>query len=243
MLPTPDTSHVSFNTIYEPAEDSFLLLDSLSSPSEAEWLHQRFSNHSPLAIEVGTGSGVVIGFLSANAEYIFGKPITSLGIDVNTNACKATRETARKAIKEQNSSSDYLASACGDLCSAIKPQSVDVLVFNPPYVPTEELPALPNIEQNYRDEFEKDSHLLSLSYAGGLDGMETTYRLLQQIPDVLSGIGVAYVLLCAQNKPEQVKTAVGGLPNGPWLVETIGRSGKKAGWEKLQIIRIWREPN
>ena len=27
MLPTPDTSHVSFDTIYEPSEDSYLFLD------------------------------------------------------------------------------------------------------------------------------------------------------------------------------------------------------------------------
>lgn len=71
--------------------------------------------------------------------------------------------------------------------------------------------------------------------------METTNRLLAQVPDVLSAKGVAYVLLCAQNKPEEVKSAIRELPHGPWQVETVGRSGKKAGWEKLQIVRIWRE--
>jgi len=243
MLPTPDTSHVSFNTIYEPAEDSFLLLDTLSSPIEVEWLHQRFSKFSPLVVEVGTGSGVVIGFITANAEHIFGKPIISLGLDVNAGACKATTQTAHTAIKDQNSRSNYLASICGDLCATIKPHTIDVLVFNPPYVPTEDLPALPSVGPTYAGVFERESHLLSLSYAGGFDGMETTNRLLAQIPNVLSDMGVSYVLLCAQNKPEEVKAATRRLPGGPWLVETVGRSGKKAGWEKLQIIRIWREPS
>lgn len=241
MLPTPDTSHVSFATIYEPAEDSYLLLDTLSAPTESTWLQHRFSHRCPFVAEVGTGSGVVIAFLTANAGQIFGQPIVSLGIDVNTNACKATEQTVIKAISDQESGSTYLASICGDLSSAIRPRSVDVLVFNPPYVPSEQLPSLPNADRVYRDKFEHDSHLLSLSYDGGGDGMETTNRLLDEIPDVLSKNGVAYVLLCAQNKPSAVKESIRQLPKGPWLVETVGTSGKKAGWEKLQIVRIWRD--
>lgn len=241
MLPTPDTSHVSFATIYEPAEDSYLLLDTLSAPAESKWLQERFHHRSPLVVEVGTGSGVVVAFLTANAEQIFGRPVISLGIDVNSNACNATKQTVIKAIADQSSKSHYLASICGDLCSSLRPGSVDVLVFNPPYVPSEQLPSLPNVTRVYRDKFEHDSHLLSLSYDGGEDGMETTTRLLEQIPHALSRQGVAYVLLCAQNKPDAVKNSIRELPDGPWLVETVGSSGKKAGWEKLQIVRIWRD--
>lgn len=243
MLPTPDTSHVSFATIYEPAEDSYLLLDTLSSPAESTWLQERFRDTSPLVVEVGTGSGVVVAFLTANAEHIFGRPITSMGIDVNTNACKATKQTVTKAVNDRSSKSSYLASICGDLCSSLRPGSVDVLVFNPPYVPSEELPSLPNVNRVYLDKFEHESHLLSLSYDGGEDGMETTNRLIAQIPAVLSRQGTAYVLLCAQNKPDLVKESMKALPDGPWLVETVGTSGKKAGWEKLQIVRLWRDPN
>lgn len=241
MLPTPDTSHVSFATIYEPAEDSYLLLDTLSNPSEISWLRHRFKSTAPLTAEVGTGSGVVISFLAANAEHIFGQPIISLGVDVNMNACKATRQTASKAVVDQSSESSYLASICGDLCSSLRPGSIDILIFNPPYVPSEELPAFPNATRVYRDKFEHESHLLALSYDGGEDGMETTNRLLAQMPAVLSKAGAAYVLLCAQNKPSLVKESIRSLPNGPWLVETVGTSGKKAGWEKLQIVRIWRD--
>lgn len=241
MLPTPDTSHVSFRNIYEPAEDSFLLLDTLSDPTETAWLRQRFHAQTPLLVEIGTGSGVVIAFLTANAERLFGRPIASIGVDVNANACNATRQTVLKAIGDQSSKSSYLASVCGDVCASLLSGSVDVLVFNPPYVPSEELPPLPNTGRQYRDQFECDSHLLALSYDGGRDGMETTTRLLRQIPDVLSKCGVAYVLLCAQNQPDRVKESIQQLPDGPWLVQTVGTSGKKAGWEKLQIIRIWRE--
>jgi len=70
--------------------------------------------------------------------------------------------------------------------------------------------------------------------------MEITNKLLDTLPTILSrDRGCAYILLCAQNKPESVKQRIRNW--GPeWRVETVGSSGKKAGWEKLQIIRIWR---
>jgi release factor glutamine methyltransferase len=135
----------------------------------------------------------------------------------------------------------------GDLASAIRPHSVDVFIFNPPYVPAE-LPDLASHnkynaipEGKKATSFEQDSYLLELSYAGGEDGMVVTNRMLEQVPETLSmGRGVAYVLLCAQNKPEVVKQRIRNWGSG-WMAETVGSSGKKAGWEKLVIVRIWRD--
>lgn len=71
--------------------------------------------------------------------------------------------------------------------------------------------------------------------------MMVTNRMLEQIPDILSADrGVAYLLLCAQNNPELVKQRIREWGAG-WMAETVGSSGKKAGWEKLVIVRIWRE--
>jgi release factor glutamine methyltransferase len=254
MLPTPSTEHVSFDTIYEPSEDSYLFLDTLSSRSESEWLFDRFNSASttPLVVEVGTGSGVVLAFVAANSHEIFGRrDILTLGTDVNRNACRATRSTVRIAITERQAAaalkSVHVASVLGDLCTPLRPGSVDVLLFNPPYVPTEELPRLPLVTEHEVEaasrtaKFERDSYYLSLTYAGGMDGMETTNRLLEAIPEVLHPErGVAYVLLCAQNRPEEVKERIRGWGGG-WKAESVGNSGTQAGWEKLVIVRIWRD--
>jgi len=243
MLPTPSTSHVSYNTIYEPAEDSFLLLDTLAAHAEKEWLRNRFpsSTPSPLVTEIGTGSGVVIAFLAANAKVIFARDdLLVLGVDVNVLACKATLTTVSKAITEQGSRTIYLGSLCADISSTLQALLVDVLIFNPPYVPTSTLPAQPSREvSSDGDAFETVSKLLELSYAGGVDGMEITNRLLDELPRVLSKRGVAYVLLCRQNRPEEVKQKI-RVMGECWEVETVGRSGKVAGWEKLEVLRIWR---
>ncbi|KAF4635504.1 hypothetical protein G7Y89_g2601 [Cudoniella acicularis] len=246
MLPTPSTDHVAFERIYEPAEDSYLLLDTLSSESEKAFLRERFHSGvpSPLVVEIGSGSGVVISFIDAHTETIFGRSdILTAGVDVNSHACSATIQTVNVAEKEQKSQGIshgfYLGNVAADLGSAMKPEEVDVLVFNPPYVPTPDLPVLHQKKDS--SEFDRDSHLLSLSYAGGADGMEVTNRLLNSLPEVLSkDRGCAYILLCAQNKPEAVKQQIRSWGE-EWIAETVGSSGKKGGWEKLQIVRVWRE--
>ncbi|KAK8049472.1 hypothetical protein PG994_011202 [Apiospora phragmitis] len=272
MLPTPDTSHVAFERVYEPAEDSYLLLDTLSSESETAFLRSRFGGGSstnattsagtipaPFVVEIGPGSGVVIGFVNAHASHIFGtSSVLTAAIDVNRHACTATRETVRKAAADVSSttsssppkksgSGTFLGAVQGDLTAPLRSGSVDVLIFNPPYVPTEELPRQPMATDMVTSEtaptFQDDSYLLSLSYAGGADGMEITDVLIGRLGEVLAPRrGCAYVLLCAQNKPEAVKQRVRGF--GPdWRAETVGSSGKQAGWEKLQIVRIWGEKN
>ncbi|KAF2851105.1 N(5)-glutamine methyltransferas-like protein MTQ2 [Plenodomus tracheiphilus IPT5] len=252
MLPTPSTSHVCFDRVYEPAEDSYLLLDTLSSEAESTFLKERFSHASsptpPLVLEVGVGSGVVLAFVAANARSILGRhDVLTLGTDINSFACTAASQTICNAISEQEDSRTiFLDVVNGDLATAIRSNSIDIFIFNPPYVPAE----LPDLSRHAdynsladgatKTSFEQDSYLLELSYAGGEDGMMVTDRMLEQIPGILSQErGVGYVLLCAQNKPEVVKQRIRDWGSG-WQAETVRSSGKKAGWEKLVIVRIWR---
>lgn len=179
-----------------------------------------------------------------------------MGVDINEHACRATAETVRGAVREAAAAAVgeagaaegmYLGNCVGDLASAVRTGSVDVLVFNPPYVPTPDVPVLQDGDGDAeapkdRDEaYERESRLLALSYAGGRDGMEVTDRLLAEIPRVLSQRGSAFLLLCAQNKPEDVMRGVRGWEGGgKWEAEVVGRSGMKGGWEKLVVVRIWR---
>jgi release factor glutamine methyltransferase len=250
MLPTPSTSHVCFDRVYEPAEDSYLLLDTLSSLSETTFLQGRFKHARtpPLVLEVGVGSGVVLAFVAGNAGRLFGRnDVLTLGTDINSFACKAASQTVRTSIEERkNERSVFLDVVNGDLASVIRPGSIHVCIFNPPYVPAKLPDTSRHTEYNAvlpgksATSFEQDSYLLELSYAGGEDGMAVTNRMLEQIPEILrEGEGVGYVLLCAQNKPEMVKQRIAAWGPG-WMAETVGSSGKTAGWEKLEIVRIWK---
>jgi release factor glutamine methyltransferase len=252
MLPTPSTSHVCFDRVYEPAEDSFLLLDTLSSASESTFLSARFAQTAtPLVLEVGVGSGVVLAFVAANAHAIFGRhDVLTLGTDINSFACKAAARTVQLSLTQTEQAGErsvFLDVVNGDLASAVRPHSIDVFIFNPPYVPAELPDFSRHVDYNAvphgqaKTSFEQDSYLLELSYAGGEDGMVVTNRMLEQIPGILTaGRGVAYVLLCAQNKPDVVKQRIRDWGVG-WQAETVGTSGKQAGWERLHIVRIWKD--
>lgn len=265
-MPTPSTTHVDFDKIYEPSEDSYLLLDTLSSATEAQFLTKRFgdshhpANVTPLILEVGTGSGVVLAFVTANAEIIFGREdVLALGTDINVFACEAARRTVAKACTNANSQPTstrplsrepvfFSDTVTADLTGSLRDGSVDVLIFNPPYVPTPKV--LPweadgthtvlEDAMSGSDLLTRESYLLSLSYAGGVDGMEVTKRLLEQLPSVLSHQrGVAYILLCHQNRPDKVIEHIRRWGAG-WSVAVVGHLGKQGGWEKLCVIRIAR---
>ena len=265
MLPTPSTSHIDVNRVYDPAEDSFLLLDTFSSPAESEFLQQRLGMKrtnqglasvptiSPLVVEVGTGSGVVVSFITAHAKTIFGRnDIMIVGTDINPFACQATQETVAKACRNGSKplvqgavSAVFMNSLNMDLANALRPGTIDVLIFNPPYVPTPDVPQMPGAEMEDEGgvssmDFDTNSHMLALSYAGGRDGMETTNRLVAQLPLLLSAdTGTAYILLCHQNRPQEVMQSIRNWGT-QWSVEVAGQSNKTSGWEKLCVIRIWR---
>ncbi len=249
MLPTPSTAHVNYDHIYEPSEDSYLILDTLSSETETQFLHSRFGTSSspPLVLEVGSGSGVVLAFITAHAGQLFGRSdVMTAGLDINSFACTATIQTVeiatRQAVSGRKRPGVFLDASVGDLTGCVRDGAVDVLVFNPPYVPSQSIPDITTLDDPSQSTFDRDMHLSLLATDGGLNGMQTTNRLLEDLPRILSSRGVAYVLLCAQNKPDRVMASIrewSSKRDMTWHAEKVGSSGKKAGWEKLCIIRIW----
>lgn len=201
--------------VYEPAEDLFLLLDTLEA--QREWLAEHaFAHRLPLVVEVGVGSGVVALFL---AQHAIVPGLVVYGTDVNPHACVGARATAAH-------NHTWIETIETLLTTAIRPQLVDLVVFNPPYVPAEAVPSLPSSPSSH--------HWLDLALDGGNDGMEVTQRLLDQLPAVLAPNGVAYVLFCARNLLDQVLAAT-----PPTLAATVVAS-RKCAWEVLLVVRYIR---
>lgn len=211
MWPTPRTA--SDEQVYDPVEDSFFLLDCLEQ--DHEFLQTLLCS---VVLEIGSGSGIVSTFthsLLPRASYF--------STDVNPIACEITKKT----WSMNNAPTCDGIEAIRASLVPFRANSVDVLVFNPPYVPSEDVPPLP--------ERDVDDRWLFLALDGGENGMEVTNVVLENLDNVLTPTGCAYILFCARNFPDQVKET---MEAKGWQVKEFGT--RKAGWERLSVLRFKR---
>uniref|UniRef100_A0A6B2EEN5 Methyltransferase HEMK2 n=1 Tax=Phlebotomus kandelakii TaxID=1109342 RepID=A0A6B2EEN5_9DIPT len=213
-METPFLTHLTqedYKFVYEAAEDSFLLLDALE-----EDLSQIREQEPLICVEIGSGSGVIVTALAK----ILSSSAHCIGIDINHHACKATMKTSL-------ANGVSLDVAVVDLLSAFRSHSIDLLIFNPPYVPTEA-----NEEDGDRETF---AGCLVKSWAGGEDGCNTVNRLLPSLDDKLSPTAVFYLLLLRENRPKEVlKTFLALGFSGSIIKE------RKIRGEYLYILKIVR---
>lgn len=109
----PDFIINTDDNVYVPAEDSYLLADNLE-------IEQGMS-----VLEIGTGSGIVAMYASRLTDNI---TVT----DVNFDAC----ELARKNFQANNI--ENIEILFGNLFEPLENRKFDVILFNTPYLPTEE---------------------------------------------------------------------------------------------------------
>ncbi|KYQ94046.1 hypothetical protein DLAC_11581 [Tieghemostelium lacteum] len=169
-----------YKDFYEPAQDSYLFIDSLLNDASS------LKSMNPyICLEIGSGSGFVINYLAKllgpnNGSRLF------LATDINPKAALATVKTAQRNSHENL---DVINTSFIQSLERLKGH-FDVVLFNPPYVPTES------------EEIKLGG--IAASWAGGIDGREVIDKLLPQIPHILSGKGFFYMVLVQENKPKNV---------------------------------------
>lgn len=218
-METPYTTHITsdeFKYVYEPAEDSFLLLDAL----EADLPFLRASKPA-VCVEIGSGSGVII---TALAKALPGS--ACFATDINRRACLVTRKTA-----EFNKATINVLNM--DLVSAFQPNSVDVLIFNPPYVVTPD----EEITETTTDEHEFNEDIIK-SWAGGSHGRLIMDRLFQRLHRILTENGVAYIHVIADNKPKEIIRDLGELG-----FKATSVAERRIRGEYLIILKVERQRN
>eukprot|EP00158_Paraphelidium_tribonemae_P001716 Partr_v1_DN24714_c0_g1_i5_m37284 putative N-6 adenine-specific DNA methyltransferase 1 len=161
MHPTPNLSHLKdFPDVYEPAEDTFLLMDTLEEELRSS------SRHITTCLEIGSGSGCVSVFVGS----ILGESPKYYCTDINPSAVEATLRTAQINNVNVIATQDKF---CSKLMEDLKGR-VDLLIFNPPYVVT------PSAEV-YSACIKGDGSdsLIVRSWAGGIDGREVLDELCE----------------------------------------------------------------
>lgn len=191
-METPIVTHTSpedIKYVYDPAEDSFLLLDAIEGD-----LDTLFAKNPAICLEIGSGSGVIITAVARTLP-----KAACFATDINPFACSLTTRTAAN-----NKASVHMIHT--DLVSGFLKNQVDVLIFNPPYVVTED-------EEIHANDIPADNPFnpnITKSWAGGTDGRLVMDRVFDDFDNILSANGIAYILVIAENKPHEIITTMKG---------------------------------
>ena len=143
------------DNVYVPAEDSYLLADNLEIKS----------NQSVL--EIGTGSGIVAMYASRLTDNI---TVT----DINFDAC----ELARKNFEANNI--ENIEILFGNLFEPIENRKFDVILFNTPYLPTEEGEVIDDT--------------INYAFDGGLNGRKVIDVFLNEVGNHLNDGGIVQMI-------------------------------------------------
>jgi release factor glutamine methyltransferase len=131
--------------VYEPAEDTYLLAENLKIKKTDKIL------------EIGTGTGIIAIITSKITEKV-------IAVDINKYAV----ECARKNSGINHSNIDI---RLGDLFDSIEDEKFDIILFNTPYLPTNE-------DERVEDELEA-------AWDGGVDGRVVIDRFIEGVSEYL----------------------------------------------------------
>uniref|UniRef100_A0A8C9GRT1 Methyltransferase small domain-containing protein n=1 Tax=Piliocolobus tephrosceles TaxID=591936 RepID=A0A8C9GRT1_9PRIM len=165
--------------VYLPSSDTFTFIDALENEVD------NIPSDVNMVLEMGTGSG----YLTLSLYELLKRKNKNVDIfycvDINKSACNCVKNVLRK----NNILNVEIIN--NDLFNNIrKCEQFDLIMFNPPYVPTEQ--------------DEMDTTNIVASYAGGKYGREIILNFLLNVYGYLNKYGVIYILLEKNNKPHEI---------------------------------------
>ncbi|CAA3004756.1 hemK methyltransferase family member 2 [Olea europaea subsp. europaea] len=197
--------------VYDPCDDSFALVDALLA-DRANLLE----HHPSICMEVGCGSGYVI----ASLALMLGKESSDcyfIATDINPHAVGVTRKT----MEAHGCHADLVTT---DIASGLEKRLaglVDVMVVNPPYVPT--------------PEYEVGQFGIASAWAGGENGRSVIDKILPVADKLLSDKGWLYLVTLTANNPSEICLQM--MKKGYASRIVLQRSTDE---ESLHIIKLWR---
>jgi release factor glutamine methyltransferase len=228
----PRLDHLSlrdYDLVYEPADDTFLLLDAIQYEFQSGTLDHHFKNKNiinnsknkkTIVLEIGCGTGVASVFFrsqwlkrwetlqeddnndsdkisSRSSMYRAVDSLLSYATDINPKAIQVTLQTdsynnGHAFHEDINPIQVVQCDLASDLLSQLQGK-VDVLLFNPPYVPTDdcEVVDVTTINYPYDDNDNKyatihpSPSIITAAWAGGKDGRRVVDRAIPQIAQLL----------------------------------------------------------
>jgi len=177
------------NDVYSPREDSYLLLEAIEEI--------RGKN----ALEIGCGSGILLESLIKRVNFVIGSDINYEALIITKNRIKKAGLINKVELVQCNSA------------NAFKNCTFDFVVFNPPYLPSNED--------------------MDISVSGGKKGIELTIKWVLEAKEVLKPEGKIYFIsssLSHQNELIHYFNSVG------FIIRKI--ISKKLFYEEITVFEI-----
>lgn len=154
--------------------------------------------------------------------------MASLCTDINPMAAIASQQTARK----NNVVYDSLVSC---LCDGIRSERhlFDLILFNPPYVPSEDVITPYSRDDKDLEESVSDS-ILDAAWAGGARGRFWIDKFISKIDGLLTENGLFYLVVIADNDPQEIMDIA---KSEYQLLSTVVLA-RKTSLEHLSVIRF-----
>jgi len=202
---------VQCKTVYEPAEDTFLMLDTIKHLSDIGYLD--FSGKNVL--ELGTGVGLIGLWIAINAPT---RPKYVVTTDIYSQAIRCANNNAVL------NSATNVNMLCGDLFSVFRRKTkFDFIIFNPPYVPS-----TTDMHKKLLDWEER-------AWDGGVDGRKLIDQFLHSFPDYIKDTSIVLILHSSLNQIEKTIKITKSLG-----FKSKVKGQVKLPWEKLLVLEISR---
>jgi len=172
-----------------PRPETEILVDHVLRVLEEDFSSDTGDSDAPLlrAVDVGTGTGALILSLAKEAKFLFSSLV---GADCSADAIEVAIQNA-----ERNGLSDRVEFRESDLLSDFSPGELDLVISNPPYIPTADISEL---------DIEVRQHEPMSALDGGETGLEIILRLIEQAGTVLRSGGILAIEIGSDQGPAVV---------------------------------------
>lgn len=168
-----------FEDVYSPSEDSFLILDFIRSKISQEHFDEIPIREIENILDLGTGTGIVAIFL----ELLNMFPSQIYASDILQNAINCAQMNEKRNIIENKIK--YIHSNLFESFPNHLKNSIDIIIFNPPY-----LPSIKRIEKKKID----------YSWDGGIDGLKVLSKFFSQVEMYLNHQKQCHIYyICSSN--------------------------------------------